>query len=108
MVNSARIPDGARILVVEDEALIADEIQDRLQQLGCEVVGLADTATGAVEIAGSARPDLVLMDIRLKGQVDGIQAADKIYRQFDIPVVFLTAHSDQATLDRAMAAIPLH
>jgi PAS domain S-box-containing protein len=96
--------EDTRILVVEDEALIADEIHDRLLRLGSTVVGVADSAAGAIEIAERTRPDVVLMDIRLKGGVDGIDAATQIYERFGIPGVFLTAYSDRDTIDRVRAA----
>lgn len=95
---------GLRVLVVEDEALIAEEIADRLTQVGCEILRIVDTGYAAVEAALSLRPDLILMDIRLKGELDGIQATDLIHQRFHVPVVYLTAHSDQATLQRAKAS----
>src|ERR1019366_9693978 len=96
----------SRILVVEDEALIAHEIETRLRAAGLEVPGVTDTGEDAVELAGKVRPDLVLMDIRLKGRMDGIEAAESIRRLYDIPVVYLTAHADRDTLERAKAAAP--
>lgn len=97
-----RDPAGAlRVLVVEDEALIAEEIRDRLVRLKYQVVGTADTAARAIEAAEKTLPDLVLMDIRLKGKMDGIAAAEEIHRRLEIPVVYLTAHSDRATIQRA-------
>ena len=90
-----------RILVVEDESIVAEEIQDRLTRLGFDVVGVVDTGAAAVAWASRTRPDLVLMDIHLKGSLDGIDAADQIYRQQGTPVVYLTAYWDRATLDRA-------
>lgn len=92
---------GKRILIVEDEALIAEEMQDRLQRLGYQVAGIADTGPTAISIAEQTRPDLVLMDIQLKGEMDGIETAERIYRQLHIPVVYVTAHADHATLHRA-------
>ncbi len=92
---------GRRILVVEDEPLVAEEIQDRLTRLGYDVLGIVDTGPAAIEAAERLRPDLVLMDIRIKGEMDGIEAAERISRQASIPVVYLTAHSDHATLQRA-------
>lgn len=94
---------GLRVVVVEDEALIAEEIRGRLQRLDCQVAGVADTGADAIALAEREKPDLVLMDIRLKGKMDGIEAADQIYRRFDIPIVYLTAHSDVATIQRAKA-----
>jgi diguanylate cyclase (GGDEF)-like protein/PAS domain S-box-containing protein/putative nucleotidyltransferase with HDIG domain len=101
-----KIPDttpGLRILVIEDEALIAEEIRERLKRLNYQVIGIADTGAQAIEIARQQCPDLVLMDIQLKGKMDGIEAAEIIYRDRNIPVVHLTAHSDQATFQRAKA-----
>ncbi|OAI11768.1 hypothetical protein A1507_19770 [Methylomonas koyamae] len=92
---------GKRILIVEDEALIAEEMQDRLQRLGYQVAGIADTGPTAISLAEQTRPDLVLMDIQLKGEMDGIETAERIYRQLHIPVVYVTAHADHATLHRA-------
>lgn len=104
--KSADLGTPARVLVVEDEALIAEEIQDRLTRLGYMVIGVADTGLQAMAAAEQMRPDLVLMDIRLKGQMDGIEAGEHIYRNFEIPIVFLTAHSDQATFQRAKLSAP--
>ena len=92
---------STRILVVEDEALIAEEIRDRLIRLGYDVVDTVDTGADALAAAELTRPDLVLMDVHLKGAIDGIQAADQISRWLGTPVVFLTAYSDQATVERA-------
>ena len=97
----------ARVLIVEDESLIAEEINDRLTRLNYEVVGIEDTAERAWTTANTTRPDLVLMDIRLKGEMDGIQAADRIRRELNIPTVYLTAHNDAATLARAKETQPL-
>jgi PAS domain S-box-containing protein len=94
---------GPRILVVEDEALIAEEICDRLSQHGYEMLGVVDTGEAAIEAALARRPDLILMDIRLKGPIDGIEAAERISERLRVPVVYLTAHSDQKTLQRAKA-----
>jgi PAS domain S-box-containing protein len=94
---------GLRVLIVEDEALIAEEILDRLGRLGYNVVGVADNADDAIAQAAEQRPDIVLMDISIKGAADGIETAACIYGQFNIPVVFLTAHSDDATFQRAMS-----
>ncbi|MBI3824255.1 MAG: response regulator [Planctomycetes bacterium] len=95
-----------RILVVEDETLIAEEIRDRLTRLHFRVVAVVDTGAAAIQAAAELVPDLVLMDIRLKGAMDGIEAATQIRANLPIPVVFLTAHSDHATLQRAKDAAP--
>ena len=92
---------SSRVLVVEDEGLIAHDIATRLEALGHKVVGTAGTAEEALEKAGDA--DIVLMDIRIDGPIDGVEAAARIRERFHLPVVFLTAHSDRHTLDRAKA-----
>jgi PAS domain S-box-containing protein len=94
---------GLRILVVEDESLTAEAIGEQLHEAGCQVIAIIDNARAAIEVAVATRPDLILMDIRLKGDMDGIQAAQVIRQRVDAPVVYLTAHSDQATLERAKA-----
>ena len=96
------VPANLRVLVVEDEALVAEEIRDRLQRLHLDVVAVADTGDEAIRLVEETRAQLVLMDIRLKGALDGIQAAALIRERFDVPVVYLTAHSDPTTLDRAI------
>jgi DNA-binding response OmpR family regulator len=90
-----------RALIVEVETLIAEELRERLARLGFSVIAAVDSADEGIEIATRERPDLVLMDIRLKGDKDGVQAAQEIRRQIDVPIVYLTAHSDRATVDRA-------
>jgi CheY-like chemotaxis protein len=96
----------ARILVVEDEALVSAAIQTCLQNLGHQVAATAVTGEEAVRKAVSLDPDLVLMDIRLKGQVDGIESAARITEARHIPIVYLTAHSDDETLVRARSTEP--
>ena len=95
-----------RILVVEDEAIIRMDLQDRLEGLGHEVVGMTDTAADGIRLAKSLRPDLVFMDIRLKGKMDGIAAAEQIREHVRIPVIFLTAFADDDTLLRAKMSEP--
>ncbi len=90
-----------RALIVEDETLIAEELRERLASLGFSVIAAVDSAEEGIAIATRERPDLVLMDIRLKGAKDGVQAAEEIHGQIDVPVVYLTAHSDQLTVNRA-------
>ncbi len=89
-----------RALIVEDESLIAEELRDRLSRLGFSVIAAVDTAEEGIAIATRDRPDLVLMDIRLKGTKDGIEAAREIRQRFDVPIVYLTAYSDSLTVDR--------
>ena len=97
---------GARLLVVEDEAIVALDICAGLRALGYEVVGVAATGEEALALAAAERPDLVLMDIRLRGRMDGVEAARRIRESSDVPVVYLTAYADEATLQRAKAAEP--
>jgi two-component system, cell cycle sensor histidine kinase and response regulator CckA len=94
-----------KILVVEDEGLIARDIASRLEALGYQVVATVSTAEEAIERAVDA--DIVLMDIRLDGHADGVDAAIAIRERYHVPVLFLTAHSDRSTLERAKRAGPL-
>jgi PAS domain S-box-containing protein len=94
------------ILIVEDENIVAMDIGRGLRRLGYGVVGRATRGEEAVELARLHRPALVLMDIRLKGPLDGVAAAGRIRGELEIPVLFLTAYADDATLQRAMAAEP--
>lgn len=95
-----------RILVVEDEAIIAADLQATLTRLGYEVPDTVDTGERAIARAAELRPDLVLMDIRLRGELDGIAAAEAIQRARDVPVIFLTAYTDEETLRRARLTLP--
>jgi len=99
-------PHKESVLIVEDDFIVAKVIEKNLLELGYGVAGLAATGNDAVTKAGSERPDLVLMDIHLQGGMDGIAAAMKISSSFDIPVVFLTAFSDQPTFERALVTSP--
>lgn len=96
----------SRILIVEDEVVVAMDIEARLRSMGYTVVGRVDTGEAAITTAAERRPDLVLMDIRLKGVIDGIDAANVVRKESEIPVVFLTAHADERTLDRAKLSEP--
>ena len=96
----------SRILVVEDEAVVALDIQERLSRLGHEVVATADSYVAALEQANALYPDLVLMDVALRDGPDGIEAAERLRSQLPVPVVFLTAFADAATLERAKRASP--
>ena len=95
------ISPGLRALIVEDEALIAEELKGRLARLGFEVIGMVDSADEGVAIATSERLDLVLMDIRLRGEKDGVQACKEIREHVDVPIVYLTAYSDRRSVERA-------
>ena len=95
-----------QILVVEDEGLIAADIQNRLKRLGYSVPAIAHSSNDALQCARSMPFDLVLMDIHLKGKPDGIATAHKLRAEFDLPVVYVTAHADQKTIDRAKLTQP--
>ncbi|MEJ7597567.1 MAG: response regulator [Kofleriaceae bacterium] len=97
---------GERVLIVEDEAIIAEDIRRTLVQLGYDVPPAAATGAEAVALAETLRPRLILMDIKLKGEMDGIEAAALIRDRFGTPVVYLTSHSDEATLARAKETQP--
>jgi len=96
----------ARVMVVEDEALVAAAIESCLKNLGHQVAASAASGEEAVRKAVALDPDLILMDIRLKGRIDGIEAATRIGQALHIPVVYLTAHSDDETLVRARTTEP--
>ena len=95
-----------KILIVEDETIVAADLRGKLMQLGYDVVGATGRGEEAVMIATTERPTLVLMDILLDGEMDGIEAADRIRQTCNVPTVFLTAHSDSETLARAKATGP--
>ena len=95
-----------RILVVEDEGLIADDIRRRLERLGYLVPAIASSGEEAIGLSHSERFDLVLMDIRLKGDMDGIAVAEQLQRDLQAPVVYLTAHADPDTVSRATLTEP--
>jgi DNA-binding response OmpR family regulator len=95
------LPPAPRALIVEDEFLIAEELRERLSRLGFSVIASVDSADEGIAIATRECPDLVLMDIRLRGEKDGVQAAEEIRRQVDVSIVYVSAHSDRVTVDRA-------
>ncbi|WP_088891977.1 hybrid sensor histidine kinase/response regulator [Leptolyngbya ohadii] len=97
----------ARILVVEDEVIVARTIANQLRQFGYTVVGMESSGAAAIEAANRVEPDLVLMDIMLKGEMDGVTTASQISVQRNIPIVFLTAYADDNTLQRAKETLPL-
>ncbi|WP_420628841.1 PAS domain S-box protein [Candidatus Leptofilum sp.] len=96
----------ASILIVEDEQLVALSMRRKLESLGYTVPGTVATGEAAIEQASDIHPDLILMDIMLAGQMDGIDAASQIREKFDIPVIYLTAYSDDASIDRARLTEP--
>jgi PAS domain S-box-containing protein len=95
-----------RVLVVEDDAIIGSHISETLARLGYDVPAIADYGEGALREAATHRPDIVLMDIQLRGAMDGIETASRLRRTSDVPVIYLTAHTDEATLARAKETAP--
>ena len=96
-----------RVLVVEDDAIIGMDIEHRVKKLGYDVCGVADSAAEALDIASRTRPDIALMDIRLRGDVDGIEAARMLRDTLGVPVIFITAYSDMKMRSRALDMEPL-
>jgi PAS domain S-box-containing protein len=98
--------EKAKILIVEDEAIIAMEVESQLQSLGYEITSIVDTGEKAIKKAEEDEPDLILMDIRIKGEMDGIDTAEVIRNQFGIPVIFSTAYLDEERTERAKITMP--
>ena len=98
--------EKAKILVVEDEAIVAMDIADTLRKLGYGITGTVPSGEHAIASVKENRPDLIFMDIGLQGEMDGIQTAAQIRSQYSIPVIFLTAFVDEQTLERAKATVP--
>ncbi len=94
------------ILVVEDESIVSKDIQQSLKKLGYNVVGAASTGEVAIQMAEEKQPDLILMDIMLKGAMSGIDAATEIKEKLNIPVIYLTAYADESTLSKAKITEP--
>ncbi len=95
-----------RILVVEDESIVAEDIRRSAQHMGYAVLSVASSGEEAVKKAHELNPDLVLMDIMLKGEMDGIKAAEQIRSFLNIPIIYLTAYSDEKTFERAKITEP--
>ena len=88
----------AKILVVEDESIVSLEIQSRLEELGYEVAGAVYSGEDAVSTSKEISPDLILMDINLRGDIDGIEAANQIKGALNIPIIYMTAYADEETI----------
>jgi CheY-like chemotaxis protein len=99
------MPAG-KILIVEDEGLLAMDLEEQLEGIGYEVAGVALSGMEALEILEIVRPDLVLMDISLKSGMDGVELAGEFKEKFGVPVVFITGNSDERTRKRAMSIGP--
>jgi PAS domain S-box-containing protein/putative nucleotidyltransferase with HDIG domain len=102
----AKAAHPVKVLVVEDESVVSKDIQESLKGLGYTVCGTASAGEEAIKKAESLQPDLVLMDIVLRGDIDGVEAAETIRSRFHIPVIYLTAYSDEHTLNRAKVTEP--
>jgi CheY-like chemotaxis protein len=95
-----------KILVVEDERVTSWDLQNSLTGLGYDVFATAVSGEEAIRKVAETRPDLVLIDVKLKGKMDGVEAAEQIRTRFGVPVVYLSAYSDWTTLERAKATHP--
>ncbi|WP_045056077.1 EAL domain-containing protein [Aliterella atlantica] len=95
-----------KILIVEDEIIVAEDIKENLEELGYTITAIADSGEQAIRETEITKPDLVLMDVRLKGKMDGIQASEIIWDKFKVPIVYLTANSDISTIQRAKDTEP--
>jgi len=98
--------DTIRIVIVEDDWFVSMEIEHIVETAGYDVVGVATSADEAVALATQRQPDLILMDIRLRGDSDGVEAAIEINRRHGIRCLFCSAHNDSGTIERAQAAAP--
>ena len=97
----------AKVLLVEDDGIVSQDLYETITRLGYEVVGIAAEGFDAVRMADELAPELIVMDVELRGRVDGIEAARMIQRRAHVPVIFLTGHRDAQTLDRAVQTGPL-
>lgn len=98
--------DAPRILIVEDEYIIAEDISSSLENMGYKVCGMAASGAKALEVAQSEQPDLVLMDIMLRGDKDGIETASTLQSDLGISVIYLSAYADDKVLERAKVTLP--
>jgi len=98
--------EKVQVLIVEDEAIVSMDLRYKLESLGYSVSAEIGSGEEAVGAASRLRPDVVLMDIKLSGEMDGIDAAGEIQRRFNIPVIYLTSHADEHTLGRAKTTGP--
>jgi PAS domain S-box-containing protein len=106
LISGGLIMDNGKILVVEDERITAKDIKRSLEKAGYNVPETVSTGEDAIKLSEKYKPDLVLMDIKLEGEVDGIDAAETITSKFAIPVIYLTSYSDKSTVERAKTTHP--
>ena len=93
-----------RILIVEDEYIVAADLKQTLEELGYEIAGVTDSGEAAIEMARETGPDVVLMDVYLAGAMNGLAAAEEINRKFHVPAVILASHTNEAMLAKAISA----
>jgi two-component system, response regulator PdtaR len=89
-----------RVLIAEDEILVAMDLQITLSEIGYSVIGISSSGEQTIELTRAERPDIILMDVHLRGAVSGLQAAEKIQEEFAIPILFVTAAPDDSTLEK--------
>jgi DNA-binding NarL/FixJ family response regulator len=98
--------ENPKILIVEDDNLILTIEKSRLAKLGYEVCGSAGTGADAIDLVAKLKPDIILMDITLKGGMDGIETASSIKKKFNTPIIFVSSHTDATTISRVKKAHP--
>ncbi len=98
--------EKVKILIVEDDMIIAADISMQLTRMGYDITGILPRGEDALDHVAQNTPDIILMDIMLKGEMDGVETAQKIYERFQIPLIFLTGNTDEATFNRAKVARP--
>ena len=96
-----QFPEHAKILIVEDEGILAEALTSRLSSAGYDVIGVASTGADAIEEVKEHVPELILMDVRIKGPMDGIETTAAIREESDVPVIYMSGNSDPQTIDRA-------
>lgn len=106
LASNASTLNMIHILIVEDEYILARNMREGLESFGYQVLGIVDSGEAAIEKATELCPNIILMDIRIRGKIDGIQAAEQIWQQLQIPVIYVTGHSDQSTVERATLTSP--
>ncbi|HRG46243.1 MAG TPA: response regulator [Leptospiraceae bacterium] len=96
----------ALVMIVEDEAIVGMDIKNNLTNYGYEVIGIPSSGKEAISLAIKAKPEIILMDIRLNGEMDGIETAKYLWKRLNVPIIYLTAHSEDKTLLEALKASP--
>ena len=95
-----------KVLIVEDERVVAKDLKQTLESMGYDVIAMAATRDETIACCEKQLPDIVLMDIRIKGDVDGIDTATELHKRYGLRVIYLTAHADVASIDRAKRTYP--